>query len=95
MKNSGNKVYKIVYSKNAQEDLPEIAKSIQKTIRNAINERLTKDPIVFGKPLSHNLKSYKSLRVGNYRVIYNISKEKKMVFIIAIKHRSYVYEEIN
>ena len=96
MKKPGNNCYKIEYLKSVvKEDIPLLPKSINKTIQNAINERLLTDPIGFGKPLRYNLKLYRSLRIGNYRVIYTIEQENHIVIIVAIKHRRYVYEEVN
>jgi len=34
------------------------------------------------------------LRVGNYRVFYEIDLESKTVFILSVKHRSKAYREI-
>jgi addiction module RelE/StbE family toxin len=71
--------------------LPATAKTI---IKQAIQERLTIDPISFGKPLQHSLRGYRRLRVSDYRVIYRIDRVKGIVTIIAILHRKDMYEQI-
>ena len=58
-------------------------------IKKAIEERLTVDPIGFGRPLRYSLKGHRRLRV----VIYRIIPENKTVLIVAIKHRKDVYDE--
>lgn len=85
--------YKIEYSKTVKkEDIPNLSKSILTQIKRAIEERLVIDPVGFGKPLRYNLKGCRSLRVGDYRIVYIINNQT--VTIIAIKHRKDVYEDI-
>jgi mRNA interferase RelE/StbE len=72
------------------DDIPLLPKTIRETIKRAIEERLTLDPVGFGKPLRYSLKGLRRLRVGDYRIIYKL--EDKTVIIIAIKHRKDVYE---
>jgi len=87
----GNNVYNIEYLKKVgSEDIPALPKSIRKQIKQAIEERLSIDPIGFGKPLRYNLKGFRRLRVGDYRIVYKI--ENKVVLIAAIKHRKNIYE---
>ena len=44
-----------------------------------------------GKPLVGNHKGEFSLRVGSYRVIYELDSTKHVVYILTIKHRKHVY----
>jgi mRNA interferase RelE/StbE len=67
---------------------------IEKTIRTRITERLRdlKDnPETVGKMLKHS--DYWSLRVGDYRAIYEIDKTKKQVIVLFIGHRKKVYDD--
>ena len=90
----GNKTYQIEYLPAvAKEDIPSLPKKMKSIIKKAIEERLMNDPIGFGKPLRYSLKGHRRLRVGDYRIVYRIEHEKKIVLIIAIKHRKDVYEE--
>ncbi len=90
----GNKSYQIEYLVTVvKEDIPSLPKKIKSIIKKAIEERLMKDPIGFGKPLRYSLKGHRRLRVGDYRIVYRIEKEKNCVLIIAIKHRKEVYED--
>ena len=43
-----------------------------------------------GKPLMHNLKNNRSLRVHPFRIIYRIEKDK--LFVLCFDHRKEVYE---
>lgn len=86
--------YKIDYlEKVVEEDIPALPKSTKVLIKKAIEERLMIDPVGFGKPLRYSLKGHRRLRVGDYRVVYRIEPATNTVIIVAIKHRSEVYED--
>lgn len=67
--------WKVTYKESVQKDLKKISKDIQYIIRRAIEEKLMADPLKFGLPLRRNLKGYMRLRVGDYRIVYSISKK--------------------
>jgi mRNA interferase RelE/StbE len=89
----GNKPYGIEYLVSViKEDIPLLPKKIKLSIKKAIEERLTLDPIGFGKPLRYSLRGHRRLRVGDYRVVYRIDVPSHGVVIVVIKHRKQVYE---
>lgn len=89
----GNSPYSIEYIEEVvKKDIPGLPKSIKLSIKKAIEERLTKDPIGYGKPLRYSLKGHRRLRVGDYRIVFRIHPTLPKVIIIAIKHRKDVYE---
>ena len=71
------------------EDLPYLSKSIKTQIKKAIESKLMTRPDTYGKPLRSTLKNNRTLRVGDYRVIYTIEKNKVIIWMIG--HRSVVY----
>ncbi len=73
-------------------DLPNLSAEWKEKIRRAIEQRLTTHPDLYGKPLRRSLKGYRKLRVGDWRVIFRIQKDKVKIFII--QHRSAVYNEM-
>lgn len=75
-------------------DIPALSKSNKEIIKSVIEKKLAVDPVSFGKPLQYSLKGHRSLRVGNYRVVYRINITNYEVIIVAIKHRKEVYKEI-
>jgi len=91
----GNKAraYSIEYLKQVvDEDIPSLPKKMQDTIKRAIETRLMKDPVGFGKPLQYSLKGHRRLRVSHYRIVYRIGVDDHVVTIVAIKHRKDVYK---
>lgn len=72
-------------------DIPQLSSKWREKIKQTIEERLTTHPDLYGKPLRRSLKGYRKLRVGDYRVIFQI--EKRTIKILIIQHRSVVYGE--
>lgn len=90
----GSKAYEVEYLESVvEEDIFLLPKRIKTAIKKAIEERLMIDPISFGKPLRYSLRGHRRLRVGDYRVVYRIDPDTKLVVIVAIKHGKEVYEE--
>ena len=93
MNRRGNNSYEIKYHYLVvKKDITRLDKENRIKIKEVIEQKLTTNPEIFGKPLRKSLGGYRKLRVGDYRVIF---KTKNMtIFIILIEHRSVVYKEI-
>jgi len=92
MRNSGNNIYLVEYLNSTfTKDYLKLSTSAKAIIKKAIDERLTVAPLSFGKQLSHALSGYRSLRVGRYRIIYDIDEASKKVVIHSIDHRKDAY----
>jgi mRNA interferase RelE/StbE len=72
-------------------DIPAINASERQRIKRAIESKLTTRPELFGKPLRFSLKGARSLRVGDYRVLFVL--EDRRVLIVGIYHRSVAYHQ--
>ncbi len=83
--------YRIQYDSDALEDLRKVPKSNLLQIRTAIETRLTIDPVALGKPLRGNLKGYLRLRVGDWRIIYQVRQDYS-VLIVAVGNRKDIYQ---
>lgn len=84
-------IYNIILDKKVIKDLKKIDKIWQKKIIQTIETTLTTDPYS-GKKLVGNLSEYFRIRVGDYRIIYEIFDEIVTVEIIKIKHRKNIYK---
>lgn len=67
-----------------KDDFKNIDLQHQRKIVKAIRERLSTDPEKYGEPLRGDLKGYWKLRVGEFRVIYEIRKEQVIVCVIKV-----------
>jgi len=78
---------------------PKAAKAlekIEKSIRSRITEKLKElgdRPERIGKPLKYS--DFWSLRVGDYRAIYEIKRDRDHVVILFIGHRKKVYDDFS
>ena len=91
-KQSGSNQYLIELDEDViKEDIPSLGKSAYELIQRAIEERLTVDPISFGKPLRYSLTGSRSLRVSKYRIIYHVDLPQHKVIITSIQHRKDSY----
>lgn len=78
---------------------PKAAKELEKiesTTKARIVERLRDlkgNPEVVGKILKHS--DFWSLRVGDYRVIYEIDRTRREVTVLFIGHRKKVYDDFS
>lgn len=87
-------VWEIRYAQRVvQEDIPRLDHAVKQRVKQAIETKLLRDPLRFGKPLRHSLHHLRSLRVGDYRVLYHLDHEGQCVSIVSIAHRRDVYED--
>ena len=73
-----------------EDDIPKLASSVRLRIRKAIVARLTSYPELYGSPLHGTLHPLWKLRIGDYRVLYDIRDTE--VWIVAIAHRTEIYD---
>lgn len=86
-------MYSIQYLDSIKDDLKGLSKSTKEKFKKAIEKKLMINPIEFGKPLQYSLKGLRRLRVDDYRIIYLINLESKLVLIVKIGHRKEVYND--
>jgi len=69
-------------------------KKIDKFERDKIIKKLKnlKDNPELGKPLTGNLAGLWSLRIGDYRAIYQIRKSELLILVLKIGHRKNAYD---
>lgn len=83
-------MYQVVLSKNAERDLDEIDNRFKPHIFAALFD-LRKNPYS-GKRLKGKFQNCYSLRVGAYRIVYEIYKRELNILIIRIGRRQGVYK---
>lgn len=67
-----------------EEDFKKISRSDQQKIIRSIRKKLTIEPERYGKPLRGDLRGLWKLRFGQYRVVYDIKKDKVLVYVIKV-----------
>lgn len=87
-------MWRIQYADSVvQNDISRLDHTAKQRIKKAIETKLITDPLRFGKPLRHSLHHLRSMRVGDYRVLYHLDHAAMTVSIASIGHRRDVYDE--
>ena len=81
--------YKVIFTKSVKKDFRKIPKLEVSKILYEIEE-LAKNPRSSKTKKLKGEKLYR-LRVGNYRVIYDIQDNLMLIFVVKLGHRSDIY----
>jgi len=84
-------MYKLLIDDKVVKDLKKIDHNWRAKILIAIKTKLVENPYL-GKKLVGDLSPYYRLRVGDYRVLYEIIENKVMIIVVKVKHRKNVYK---
>jgi mRNA interferase RelE/StbE len=82
-------VARVVLARRVRSELLELNWPLIDAIRDALGF-LERDPLV-GHALRGRLTGLRSLRVGTFRIIYQLAEDEKTVRVVAIRHRSVAY----
>ena len=83
-------MFTIVYHPKVRDDFRKVHPRHVAVLREVIDEKLATKPEIYSKPLRRTLKNIRSLRVGNYRIVYTIQKKKLVVLIVTVANRDKV-----
>ena len=84
----------IEYDEGALADLKKLDRQIQREILDYMDKRIAKadEPRTFGQPLRHSKFGLWRYRVCDYRIICELRNTQLRVLVVAIGHRSTLYE---
>jgi len=84
-------MFKIIVPNSVEKEFYNLPEEIQPKIREKLNE-LKQNPRPYGvKMLKGKLNGSWRIRVGNYRIIYDIFDKEKTIVITDIGHRKDIY----
>lgn len=86
-------LYRIEYRPSAAKQLRKLPRDIQLRIAPAV-ESLRIDPRPIGSETVRGLDSARRIRIGDYRVVYEIVDDLLIVSVVRIGHRRDVYRDI-
>lgn len=84
--------YRIVLTKSASKELDGLTPNIHDKIVEHLRQ-LENDPRTFGAEKLTAIDAYK-LRVGSYRIVYEINDSEKEVRVVMIEDRKQVYRRL-
>ncbi len=70
-----------------EDDLHRVGPAAARRILRAIGKKLVTAPVQFGAPLSGNLSAFRKLRIGDYRVVYQVTETTVTVYVLAVGPR--------
>lgn len=83
-------MWKIQYTQRAVKTFKKLNPDVIENLRVKIEELKTQPDS--GKKLTGPLKGLRSLRVGDYRIIYKKEAQELVILVITIGHRKEVYK---
>ncbi len=83
--------YSITFARSARKELESLDATVVQRVFPKI-EALTQEPRPKGCHKFRGERNLWRIRVGDYRVIYAVDDDKRLVGIIAVRHRSAAYE---
>ncbi|MFP4143282.1 MAG: type II toxin-antitoxin system RelE family toxin [Thermoplasmata archaeon] len=88
--------YELLIEERAIDELKSLPDDVQNRIKAKIKDILKDDPLPGGKGDIKKIAGteYWRLRIGDYRVFYDVEREAKKVYVLSIRHRSNAYKEL-
>ena len=80
----------VILARRARRELLDLDWPLIDAVENALG-LLEREPLA-GYELRGRLRGLRSLRVGSYRIIYQLSDDQHTVRVAAIRHRSIAYQ---
>jgi mRNA interferase RelE/StbE len=83
--------YSISLTDRSKKQFGKLSKDIQIQIVDYLENRVMSNPLKFGKSLVGDKKGLWRYRIGDYRLICNISNSQLLVLVLDIGHRKAVF----
>lgn len=84
--------YALEIKRSAQKSIRSLTKRDAERVRDTIND-LAEDPTPRGAS-SVTGTSFLRVRVGNYRIVYEVRREELLILVIRVGHRREVYRSL-
>jgi mRNA interferase RelE/StbE len=83
--------FAIAWTAAARRALTRLPEKVASAVVEFLYGSLAERPHRVGKPLKLGLEGLHCARRGDYRVVYRIDDDRRLVTVIAIEHRSDIY----
>ena len=92
--------FEIKFTLDGLKDVQRLDGSIKRKLKNALNKKLSTDPLGYGTPLRAPLINYYKHEFATHRIIYRVYPARNLVVICAVEPRKSgdvqdVYEQFN
>ncbi len=86
-------MYAVSYRKSAQKDIKKLPTTIRKRVIHKIT-LLAKNPRPDGSVKLRGYDELHRIRIGVYRVVYEIHDDKLIIIIVSAEHRKDIYKNL-
>lgn len=88
-------MWRIDFNEVARADLLSFDKPVRNRILKFLEERVAShpDPKQLAEPLAGSLQGLHRFRVGDYRLVAHLRRQRLIVLVLFIDHRSVVYKQ--
>lgn len=83
--------YEVSFHKAAAKEFAQLGRSVQKRLAKVI-DGLRIDPYPQNAETLKGSTSARRIRVGSYRLIYEVYVDRVLVFVVAVGHRREIYD---
>ena len=84
--------YEILFTNRSRKQFSKLSKDAKEKIAGYLEKRVRGAPLKYGKALMGDKKGLWRYRVGDYRIICNISSKQLVILLVDIGHRKEVYK---
>ena len=94
-----SELYRSKFTDEALDDLRGLPKSARNALKREFKQKIHADPVGCSEPLTGPLESFRSFHFRNYRVIYPIFEDIKIVAVVGIDkkdhgHHAEIYAQL-
>ena len=83
--------WQLEVSARARRDLDRLPPRIASAIVEFATRTLPENPERLSKPLTGELEGLRSARRGDYRVIFELRSEERIILLVRVGHRAHIY----
>ena len=83
--------FEVRLTRAANRDLAALPKKVLPALQATITESIASNPMRNGKPLRGGFEGKHVARRGDYRIMYRIDLDQRVVFIERVRHRRDIY----
>ena len=85
--------YKVIFKRSVLKDMKKIPKHIRRDVWDLVDE-LKHGPHPRGSKKIHGYEHSYRVRIGRYRVVYEVKKSVCVITVIKVGHRKDVYKDL-
>jgi mRNA-degrading endonuclease RelE of RelBE toxin-antitoxin system len=92
-------LYRSKFTSDALENARKLPKNVRNALKKEFQQKIHRDPIGCSEPLTGPLEKFRSFHYGDYRVIYRVFEDIKVVSVVGIgkkdkHHQAEIYKQL-